>query len=274
MPEPFSFIQKRISLILFVLLESISIAMFVNSQPFHTRTVVRVFNSIAGPVLAMEKEIGDYLSLKEQNEDLLSYNTFLLNTRQHVADTTTKLGEIQTNDSTRYVFFHADVVRNDIYREKNYLVINKGSADGILPNMGVFGTSGIVGIVAEVGTHYSSVVSLLSPYSVISARLKDSGHTATVTWDGSDSRFGLMFDIPTHITLHQGDTIVTSGFSSSFPADMLIGTVENVYTSPSRGFNKAQIRYATNFGTLRHVFIVGDCETEEIETLYKATDNE
>lgn len=137
-----------------------------------------------------------------------------------------------------------------------------------------FSGPGIVGIVAEVGMLYSTVVSLLNPYSVISARLKDSGHVATVTWDGQNSRFGVMTDIPTHLTLQPGDTIVTSGFSSAFPADMLIGTVEKFYISPSRDFNKAQIRFATDFGTLRNVFIVGDREADEIEKLYKTTNDE
>lgn len=260
----FSFIQKHIFLILFVLLESVAVVMFINSQPFHSRSVAKSFNSIAGPVLSLEKEIGDYLSLKEQNEALLNYNTFLLN----------KIEETQPADSARYFFLSAKVVRNDIHREKNYIVINKGSIDGVSPDMGVFGTQGIVGIVAEVGTHYSTVVSLLNPYSVISARLKDSGHVATVTWDGQNSRFGVMTDIPTHLTLQPGDTIVTSGFSSAFPADMLIGTVEKFYISPSRDFNKAQIRFATDFGTLRNVFIVGDREADEIETLYKTTNDE
>ena len=99
----------------------------------------------------------------------------------------------------------------------NYIVIDKGTVDGIEPDMGVICDNGVVGKVVNVSKHYASVMSMLNSYSIISCRFVDNQYVANVIWDNQNYRYGLVRDIPSHIVIKAGDTLVTSGFSNSFP---------------------------------------------------------
>ena len=88
-----------------------------------------------------------------------------------------------------------------------------------------------------------------------------------MSWDNKDYRFGTINDIPLHLTLEKGDTLVTSGFSNIYPADIIIGTVEEMLESDSKDFNTAKIRFSTNFSTLRHVYVIENLHQTEIDSL-------
>ena len=149
----------------------------------------------------------------------------------------------------------------------NYLLIDKGRKDGIEKDMGVICEKGVVGKVVNVTDHYASVISMLHPYTVVSARFTDNQHIANVTWGNRDYRFGTVNDIPLHLKLEKGDTLVTSGFSNIYPANIMVGTIEEMLESDSKDFNSARIRFSTNFSTLRHVFVIENLHQAEIDSL-------
>lgn len=169
--------------------------------------------------------------------------------------------------SFEFRFIPAKVINNSVYNVNNYLLIDKGRRDGIEKDMGVICEKGVVGKVVNVTEHYSSVISMLHPYTIVSARFTDNQHIANVTWGNRDYRFGTVNDIPLHLNLEKGDTLVTSGFSNIYPADIMIGTIEEMLESDSKDFNSAKIRFSTNFSTLRHVFVIENLNQAEIDSL-------
>ena len=171
------------------------------------------------------------------------------------------------SSSFEFRFIPAKVINNSIYNVNNYLLIDKGRKDGIEKDMGVICEKGVVGKVVNVTEHYASVISMLHPYTVVSARFTDNQHIANVTWGNRDYRFGTVNDIPLHLNLEKGDTLVTSGFSNIYPADIMIGTIEEMLESDSKDFNSAKIRFSTNFSTLRHVFVIENLNQAEIDSL-------
>ena len=171
------------------------------------------------------------------------------------------------SSSFEFRFIPAKVINNSIYNVNNYLLIDKGRNDGIEKDMGVICEKGVVGKVVNVTEHYASVISMLHPYTVVSARFTDNQHIANVTWGNRDYRFGTVNDIPLHLNLEKGDTLVTSGFSNIYPADIMIGTIEEMLESESKDFNSAKIRFSTNFSTLRHVFVIENLNQAEIDSL-------
>ena len=171
------------------------------------------------------------------------------------------------SSSFEFRFIPAKVINNSIYNVNNYLLIDKGRNDGIEKDMGVICEKGVVGKVVNVTEHYASVISMLHPYTVVSARFTDNQHIANVTWGNRDYRFGTVNDIPLHLNLEKGDTLVTSGFSNIYPADIMIGTIEEMLESDSKDFNSAKIRFSTNFSTLRHVFVIENLNQAEIDSL-------
>ena len=149
----------------------------------------------------------------------------------------------------------------------NYILIDKGKVDGIEPDMGVICDQGVVGKVLNVSNHYASVMSLLNTYSVISCRFVDNQYVANVVWDNQSYQYGIVRDIPSHLSINKGDTLVTSGFSNSFPADVMVGTIEDNEDDENGIFSTAKLKFSTNFSILRHVYIVKNNFRAEIDSL-------
>lgn len=256
------FIRKYNAVIIFILLEVLCFLMMVQSLPYHSRKMANMSNSISGGFHKTTANWNDYLHLKSENESLLEYNALLLK----------RLGCEDIKADTEYYddafsYIPARVVNNDIYGTNNYIVIDKGRVDGIEPDMGVICENGVVGKVLNVSKHYASVMSMLNSYSVISCRFVDNQYVANVIWDNKNYRYGLVKDIPSYIIVRIGDTLVTSGFSNSFPADVMVGTIEDKGEDDENMFSTAKLKFSTNFSTLRHVYVVKNNFKSEIDSL-------
>jgi rod shape-determining protein MreC len=79
-----------------------------------------------------------------------------------------------------------------------------------------------------------------------------------------------MINIPKSAQVAKGDSIVTSGYSLSFPPDILIGTVADVVNDKASNFYSLQIRPATNFYNLEYVNVVDNLQKEEQKTVEEA----
>lgn len=271
-----NFLKKYFYVILFLILEVVCITLLLNNLPYHRRLLVSLGNSISGRFLELRNGLTSYLSLAEENEKLLQQNKQLLSALYRMNDSLTDtvaykniLLDTVKPDTSRYIynFIPAKVIDNNIYHTRNYLIIDKGRKHGIKKDMGVICENGIVGKIANVSNNYSSVISMLHPYSVISARFIENQHIANVHWDCQDYRFGLVKDIPFHLDLRQGDTLVTSGFSNVYPANIMVGTIEETMECNSEMFNTAKIRFSTNFSSIQNVFVVENLFQTEIDSL-------
>lgn len=259
----FIFIKKYSAGILFVLLEVLCIIMVVYSLPYHNRKMVNVSNNLAGGINKTMANWYDYLHLKTENEALVKQNALLMS---KLGETDFDFDEEELGDSLTFTYIPAHVINNSIYERNNYIVIDKGKIDGVEPNMGVICDGGVVGIIVNVSKHYASVMSMLNSYSIISCRFVENQYVANVVWDSKDYNYGIVKDIPSHININKGDTLVTSGFSNSFPPDILVGTIENKENDVNM-FSTARMKFATNFSTLRHVYVVKNNFKAEIDSL-------
>ena len=216
-------------------------------------------NSISG---YFQKRINTwfaYFSLDKENEILRNEN---LGLRKLLS---LKSGQRLNNpiqqdsllmDSVKYRYFSAKVINNSIYQKQNYITIDKGFLDGIRKNFGVIGPNGVVGVVVAVTDHYSLIVSLLNNKIGISAKIKKSHHFGSVHWNENDYRIANLMEIPNHISIAVGDTIVTNGFSAIFPENINIGTIAGFTTNKSDNFYDIEIKLATDFKNLYNVYII------------------
>ena len=92
-----------------------------------------------------------------------------------------------------------------------------------------------------------------------------------VQWDGKSPNYLTMIIIPKNFRVVQGDSIVKSGYSLSFPPDILIGTVSNVVDDRSSNFYTLIIKPATNFYNLEYVTVVDNLQKDEQRKLEDAT---
>ncbi|MBR5782563.1 MAG: rod shape-determining protein MreC [Bacteroidales bacterium] len=257
------FLKKYSNILMFLILEVLCIILMINNLPYQKRKLVSTGNAISGKLFKTKSNFSNYFFLKEENQLILDHNAKLMSQLHNNNDTSL----IQDYTKDDYRFIPANVINNSIYHANNFLLIDKGRKDGIKKDMGVICENGIVGKVANVSYNYASVISMLHPYSVVSARFSDNQHLANVTWENKDYRFGTVKDIPLHLQPQKGDSLVTSGFSNIYPADIMIGTIEEMIDSKSKDFNTAKIRFSTNFSTLRHVFIIENLHQTEIDSL-------
>ena len=260
------FIIKHHFVILFILLEVISILLLANSQRFHRNRMVNTTNDVVGKIYEWSSSVGNYFRLNSANEQLAEENAMLRQQLSVVYDTTTCVYDIDKGD-TLYQYIPAQVVNNSTNQANNYIIINKGASDGIRPDMSVISSDGIVGVVTDVSRHYASIMSLLHSKSVVGVRFKNNQEIARVIWETNNYHYGMVEDIPTHIVLQKGDTILTSSHSNIFPEDLMVGTVEEFYPTAVDALNKAKIRYATDFSTLRHVYVIKDLHKPEVDSL-------
>ena len=137
--------------------------------------------------------------------------------------------------------------------------------------MGVINANGIVGQVINVTDNYAAVMSVLSKDFKISAKLKKSEFFGNVHWDGVNSTSATLKDIPKHVPVAIGDTIVTSGFSELFPRNLMIGTVKKVKTEADKNFLEITVDLSTNFGNLSYVYVVNNMKRDELQSLDSLT---
>ena len=260
------FIQKHHFVLLFLVLEVLCIVFMTLTQNFHRQKRINTTNDIVGRIYETGTSVGDYFRLGKINRELAEENALLRRQLAVTTDTTKSYLEM-INADTIYEFIPARVVNNTVNRPNNYILINKGAVDGIEKDMGVISSSGIVGIVADVSQHYASVMSLLHSYTTISVRFKDSGQLANLRWETTNYRYGMVDDIPTHLRLQKGDTIVTSSYSFIFPENLMAGTVMELIPSPSGTLNKAKVKFATDFSTLKNVYVIHHTNKTEIDSL-------
>ena len=259
-----NFLKKYNNVLLFLILEVLCIIMLVNNLPYQKRKLTKVGNAISGGLFKTKTNFTDYFSLKEENQLMVEHNASLMGLLYKINADTSFLTDSLSFD---FNFIPAHVINNSVDKVNNFLLIDKGRKDGIKKDMGVICEKGVVGKVGNVAEHYASVISMLHLYSVVSARFTENQHIANVTWGSLDYRYGTVNDIPLHLTPQKGDTLVTSGFSNIYPADIMIGTIEEMIDSDSRDFNSAKIRFSTNFSTLRHVFVIENLHQTEIDSL-------
>jgi rod shape-determining protein MreC len=166
-----------------------------------------------------------------------------------------------------YSLMQAKVINNTTDKAKNFIYLDKGAKDGIHKNMGVYNDKGIVGITIDVSHNYTVVMSVLNTDSRIGVKLTKDNYFGNLTWDTKSSRFATLSQIPNHVKVSKGDTIMTSGYSSFFPADIMVGTVDSWQEISGSNLLELKIKLATDFGNLNYLYIVNHMRKNEIKAL-------
>lgn len=170
------------------------------------------------------------------------------------------------DESSVYHFIPATVVKMSRNRVHNYIILNKGSEDGVRPRSGIISSRGVVGIVEAVDKHYAYGLTLMNPEMSVGARLGTSEQVGPLFWDGTGTRRALMRNLSPHYVTKPGDTVRTSGYSFLFPPDIPLGV-----TGKSRlvdgSTREVEVFLFQDFATLRYVTVVDNLDRAEIAAL-------
>ena len=276
-----NFLVKYNYWFLFILLEVASFVLLFRFNRYQQSVFFTSANAAAGKLYEATGSIAAYFHLKETNEDLLDHNIRL---EQRVAlleralldarsDTTLYRSLDSVPAGSRYTLHKARIIKNSLNRLDNYLTLDKGSADSIRPEMGVVDANGVVGIVYKTTPHYALVISLLNSKSSLSCKIQGSDYFGYLKWEGGDSQYAYLRDLPRHAEFSVGDTVVTSGYSAVFPPGLLVGYIDEMSDSHDGLSYLLKIRLATDFGRVSDVRVIANHDLPELKQLNEQLNN-
>ncbi len=268
------FLARHYHWLLFVILEAAGITLLFSYNNYQSSVFFSTANSVSGKCLEWTSKVTSYFNLAETNRQLTLRNTLL---EQQLGSAMRTIGKL-TGDTAQtraeippqYTTISAKVVQNSINRTDNLITIDKGSADGVKKDMGVVSGTGVVGIVYLVGTHYSVVMPLLNSKSSISCTIRKRGYFGYLHWQGPDSQYAYVEDVPRHAHYVKGDIIETSGYSSVFPKGITVGKVLCTFNSPDGLSFRIKIKLSTDFSNLHDVCVINAPEMLEQNSILKA----
>ena len=259
-----------ISAVIFVAMEIAAIVMLSRSSSLQNIWINRLSHRTLGALWKGGENILNYFSLDEQNKSLSERNMEL---SAEVRALRARLLSVEGNAiydtlSGHFRFIPATVVKASRNSQHNYIVLDKGKADGVAEEDGIITADGVVGIIKAVDERYSYGLTLMNPNVSVSARIGRNGTVSPLVWDGKSTHKAILDNIPLHHSFQKGDTVWTSGFSAIFPPDIPVGTVDMVeLVDGSR--NAARINLFQDFATLRYVSVVKNRDKAEINNLVK-----
>lgn len=274
----FIFIRRYFTFLSFLTLQIICIVFLVNFNTTHKAVFAGVASEITGSVNTEVNKVQNYFHLRENNRLLLEENTRLKNMlgvnfeapdtiRQAIIDS---IYRDTTGRQRKFIWLPAKVVNSSVSGQLNYITLHRGSAQGIKKDMAVVGPQGTVGVVIDVSENYAKVMSMLHQNSILSAMLKKNAISGRISWNGEDPRYVTLNGIPKTTALKKGDTVVTSQYSSTFPPNIMVGSVEEVKKDPASNYFIIKIKTSTDFYTLEYVNVVENAQLTEQRKLEQA----
>ena len=261
------FITRIYFFLFFLLLEVFCLFLIVKFNNYQKIIFTNTTNNFIGNIYKQSSTFYSIFNLRKINSDLADENTRLRNKLEkiNISDNTENI----STDSAGYFFIASKVISNSVNQRNNYITIDKGIKDGIKTGMGIISPNGIVGLITNVSDHFSMGPTVINMKWKVSARIKKNNYFGSLSWDGKDYRYALLNEIPIHVKLNVGDTIVTSSYSSVFPEEYLIGKIESFHHKKGYNFYNIKIRLSTNFMTLRHVNIIKNFYYNELDSLHR-----
>jgi rod shape-determining protein MreC len=262
----FRFLIRNYFLMMFLALEGISMVLIVSMNNYQRVTFFNSSNNIVGSVYERFSHFDDYFSLGRTNARLSAENAALRRKLQTLIRNQEKypVNRPDTVDAPAYIFTSAKVISNSSNKQFNYITLNKGSRQGIKPDMGIINDEGVVGVITNVSQNYSTGLSLLNKRLSIPAKITKNNYFGALVWDGEHANTADLKEIPFHITVNVGDTVVTSGYSNIFPEGIMIGTIKEYDVESGTNFFNIKVELSTNFRTLKYVEVVQNTKRAEL----------
>lgn len=246
------FIKINHFLLIFILIETISISLLLNNNKYQSNKVISLTTEYTGVIFDYKNSISDYIGLKKTNEFLIEENAKLLS----IIEKQEYYPKKELVESNNFNYYPAKVINKSIFKRNNFLTINKGTEDGVNEGMGVITEKGVIGVIYSVSENYALVLSFLHSKSAVGIFLKKNMQTGILKWEGFDYQTAYIDDLPIHVPIEIGDTIITNSYSNIFPEGISIGKIKNFEKILESGFYKIYIKLFEDFNNLKYVYVV------------------
>lgn len=265
-----SFFKKISFVLLFILLEIVAFRFFIDDNIYQKAKILKASNYVVGGLYGRVSAVEGYFGLKRENQKLMDEIARLNDQmgRMTLAGSVDSLGVILDSASVTqmYDYMSVKVQNNTINKRENYIIINKGSADGVQRDMALISTDGIVGYVIECSDHFSVAMSVLNVNFRTSGKIKGDDFFGSIYWDGMTYDEVVLSELPKYSQFEIGDTVVTTNYSYIFPPDQVIGTIISSELINAT-FYEVRVKLAADMSRLNLLLAVKYQYKEELKTL-------
>jgi rod shape-determining protein MreC len=257
--------REYVILSILVIISFLLMAFNDNPQIKQVRTISTVVFGVMQEKLSF---IPGYFGLKSENELLRRINIELADEAQRLREA--KLENIRLRQlldmksQMPYKFTAGRVINKNLSLLRNTLTLDIGLADGIQERMPVVSNGGLVGVITSVSLHYSVVNILINTDFRVTAKIQRSRVDGIVAWNGKDF---IIKNIPKMRDVKIGDVVTTSEYGGTFPSNIRIGIVSEVYDQKSSMFKYITMTPAVDFVRLEEVFVITAVPDNERDTL-------
>lgn len=212
----------------------------------------------------------DVNRLRLENEQLQAENarleTQIIELNQQLAEsriTSALLDFARSHPDNRYLA--AQVIGRDTNPFLQYVIINRGSDDGLRRGMPVVTQQGLVGRIAAVTARAARVQLISDTDSRVNVRLEPTRAQATLV--GQITGEISLDMIPQSAEITVGDLVLTSGLGGNYPANILIGQITNVTRRDYDIFQQASVQPVVDFSQLDIVLVITNFRPIDISPL-------
>lgn len=257
--------------VIFIALELTALSMLNNNGKLQNNWFSNGSQRFMKSIWGCSQDISQYFSLKKMNDELALDNNAL---RLRIAQLEAAMADShpagipapEDGVAGRFRYIPATIAKISNNTHHNYMILDKGTADGVVKGAGVVTGKGVIGVIDAVSEHHSYARSFKNHEMSISSRLGKDGFIGPMSWDGRSSSRAILREIPHHAEITSGDTVYTSGFSTIFPADIPIGTVGEAEIVNGSTY-EIEVMLFEDFSRLKYVTIVENIGRKEIEEL-------
>ncbi len=224
----------------------------------------KVTSALSGGAASVWEKYTSIDDVMDRNEQLEAENAEL---RQQMVDydrikaendAYKALARIQdTNSEASYV--SAFVIGRDPLDEFGGFTLDQGSTDGVAVNDAIISDRGyLLGVVVEVDTTSCKVMTILHPSFNAAGVISRTRENGIITGSADYAADGqcVLTNLDRATEARKGDQVITTGLGGVFPANLLVGTVQEVVPEQSGKSSSAVILPGADPRTVKHVFIV------------------
>jgi rod shape-determining protein MreC len=266
-----NFAIKNYYYLLFALLQGLCGLLILRNRNLQSTAIFNSANAVSAKTYEMAANTKEYLALKEENQKLANENAALRNLMRSRSFEMIRVSTFTKNDTLykqKYFYLPAKVINNSTNLRSNYITLNIGAQQGIVHDMAIINTEGIVGVVKDVSNNFSSALSILHKDVKVNCKLKRDGSYGPLSWEKDDDyETATLTDIPLHAKFREGDTVVTSALSSIFPEGIPVGRVKSFERKSGDPYFTVKVKLATQYKKLNHVFVIKNVMKMEQDSL-------
>ncbi len=215
----------------------------------------------------------DVASLRQRNDELeaevAELQAQVIQLQQQVGETAILAALVDfSRTNPEYTPLAAAVIGKDPSPFLHYVIINRGSNDGIRRGMPVVTDQGLVGRIDAVIADAARVQLITDPASKVNVRLQNAETESSLV--GSVTGDVALELIPQDIVIEPGDLVLTSGLGGGYPPDLIVGQVINIRTRESDLFQQATVQPVVDFNRLEIVLVIVNFTPVDISPLVPA----